>query len=88
MAGEWLIRMVEPVVARVMVSLGIGYVTFTSVQDILDGVIQSVTTAFNGLGSKVLQIISLYGLPEALGIILGAYVFSLTVISLKRFKFF
>jgi ABC-type spermidine/putrescine transport system permease subunit II len=85
--SEWLMSMIEPMIARVLVSLGLGYVTFESINQILDGVISSVTTAMNSLGADVLQIITLYGLPEALGIILGGMVFALTLTSLKRLRF-
>jgi len=85
---DWLMSMVEPMIARALVSLGIGYISFSSITQIFDGVVSSIQSAFSGLGPNVLQLCTMYGLREAIGILFGGVTFSLSLISLKRFKIF
>lgn len=83
-----LLPMIGPaLVKRVLIALGIGLVTYkvsTVTLDIISSQIQSHVSA---MPSIVLQMCSLYGLPDFLGIILGAYSTSFTLTVIKKFGF-
>jgi len=70
--SDFLMGMAGPIAARVLITLGIGTVTFTGVTQSLDGVIALATSSWSGVSPVVLQLAGLAGIPECLGIITGA----------------
>lgn len=84
---NWLISMAWPVVQRVLAALGLGVVTYESLSVLsgqLDGLIRG---AWGGLGGAILDIASLGGIPQAIGIILAAYNARLAFLVLKKLSF-
>lgn len=75
------------VAKKVLAALGIGLITYTVSTAVLTVIENELRTHMGGIPSDVMQIISLYGFPDALGIILGAYATSLTVTTFKKFGF-
>lgn len=63
-----------PLVLRVLTLLGIGTMTFTGVTSALQGLIDMATSNWTSLPSDILALSSIAGIPQALGIIAGAYV--------------
>lgn len=68
----WLISVAWPVVKKVLTALGVGILSFTGLTNLFNSVRDNVITAWGGVGGAVLQIASIGGVPEALGIVLGA----------------
>jgi hypothetical protein len=83
----FLLAMVQPLIARILISLGIGFVTFEAFNTFVQSIITNITTQMNGLAPDVLQIITLYGLPEALGIVLGGFVTAASIVAIKGMRF-
>ena len=69
----FLIGMVGPMVLRVLATLGMSVVTFTGVTAIVGTLVSQAQASWAGLPSAVLGLGSLAGLPQALGIICGAF---------------
>lgn len=70
--GAWLLMMVEPLLARVLVSLGFSVVTITGLQAITSGLKGQAVTGLGLLQPEAAALFGLAGGPEGLGIILGA----------------
>lgn len=82
----FFMSLVTPVVRRVLIALGIGMVTYAGYSELIDQVKNHIINQMGGLPSKTLQIITLYGLPESLSIILGAFTTAASISALKKFK--
>lgn len=67
-----LMSLAGPLVLRALVVLGIGTITFTGVAASLQGLIDLAVQNWAGVGSDVLALSGLAGIPQALGIICGA----------------
>lgn len=68
----FLLAAAWPIVKKVLVSLGIGFVAYQGLALIAEQVKQEVIAAWGQLGAATLQVLSLGGVPQALGILLGA----------------
>lgn len=82
----WLLSIISPLVKRALIALGIGVVSMAGFQILITQLTNEISTRISGLPQEWLQIITLYGLPESLGIILGAFATASTIVSLKRFQ--
>jgi len=72
--ATWLIGLVGPLVVRGIISLGFTAVTLTGVTASANALVESAQSNWSAMPAAVIQLASLSGIPEALGIILGAYV--------------
>lgn len=69
-----LLTLAGPMALRILTILGVGTMTFTGVTVALQGLIDMATTNWSSLPSDILALGSIAGIPQALGIIAGAYV--------------
>lgn len=67
---SWLMSSIG---ANILVSLGIGFISYGAVTVAAESLIDTFATTWSGLPSAVLSIFSLAGFPQALGLIIGAY---------------
>lgn len=72
--AAWLISMVGPLVLRALTMLGIGVIAFTGVTAAVQGLIDMATSNWSSVPSDILALGSIAGIPQALGIICGAFV--------------
>lgn len=72
--AAWLIGMVAPLVVRGIIALGFTAVTLTGVTELSNQLVQIAQQNWAGMPLAALQIASLSGIPELLGMITGAYV--------------
>ncbi|MBX9935725.1 MAG: DUF2523 domain-containing protein [Burkholderiaceae bacterium] len=70
--AAFLMSMIGPLAIRVLTMVGISILTFTGVTESLDFLIQGVKTNYAGLPSDLLGLAGLAGVPQAIGLILGA----------------
>ena len=70
--AAFLLALIGPLVIKALIALAIGTVTFTGVTVALSGLITMATSNWSSVFPAVLQLASLAGVPEALGIICGA----------------
>ncbi len=76
---QWVLAMVVPILSRAVIALGFTAVTFVGVEVLAQQLIEMAKTSWNAIPATVLQLATLSGIPEALGIIIGAYVARLSV---------
>lgn len=70
--GTWLLAMVQPMLAKVLVSLGFSVVTITGLTAITNGLKQQAVDGLGLLSPAMLNLFLLSGGATGLGIILGA----------------
>lgn len=70
---------------RVLVSLGIGIITYASMEGILGIFISQINFALGTTSGVVLQMASLFGVTDSISIILGAYSVNASLATIKRF---
>ena len=71
--AAWLMGMITPMAVRVLIGLGFCAVSFSGVQVGVNSLIASAQSNWSALPLTVLQLSSLSGIPEALGMIAAAY---------------
>ena len=82
----FIMSLATPIVRRILIALGIGLVTYAGYDTLIATAKNHIITQMTGLPANTLQIISLYGLPESLAIILGAFTTAASISALKKFK--
>lgn len=81
-----LLGLTGPIVARVLLTLGVGIVTITGLTAMLAFAVTSIQSSFNGLPVDVLQLIFLSGLPQGMAIILSALAARISMMSLSKIQ--
>lgn len=82
--GHFLLQMVRPLVARVLVALGLSVVSFVGMDVLMSQLVQAAQNAWGGLPLGVLQLAGLAGIGEALSIIMGAVLTRVMIWQLSR----
>lgn len=72
--GAFLISLCGPLVVRGIIALGFTAVTFTGVTITANALISTAQSSWSGISVTVLQLASLSGVPEFLGLVFGALV--------------
>lgn len=80
----WLISVAWPVVKKVLSALGVGILSFTGLSSIFDQMRDNITASWGAVGGAVLQIASLGGIPDALGIVLSALAVHLVFMTMGK----
>ena len=70
--AAFLLGMVQPLIARILVVLGLSVVSFTGMGMVMDQVIDYAQSAWQGLPAGILGLAGLAGVGQALGIIMSA----------------
>lgn len=71
--ATFLMGMAGPLLVRALIAVGISTVTFTGVTVALQALIDSATANWASVPSDILALGSIAGIPQALGIICGAF---------------
>lgn len=86
---NWLMAMVQPIVVRVLSSLGLSVITFKGVETAFEQARSYVQDGVNSFAPPVLELMGLFGVDTGLGLILGAMSFALSLWALRKaFSFF
>lgn len=70
--GTWLLAMMAPLTARILLTLGFSVVTIVGMDAVMTQLKAAVVTNLGAIPSAGLQLALLAGVGEALGIIFGA----------------
>lgn len=74
-------------IMRVLASLGIGFAVYVGLDTLYDSLVSDITTNLNSAHYVILQMLSLAGFIDAIGIILGAISARIALIPLRRILF-
>lgn len=66
-----LVSLVGPIVTRVLVALGIGFLTVTGIDLALNQVIQWLTASVGGLAADIANVLALGGVGDGIAYVLG-----------------
>ncbi len=76
--------MMSSIGAKILVSLGMGFISYGAITVAAQAMIATFSTSWSGLPTAVLSIFSLAGFPQALGVIIGAYLAKLALNKLSK----
>ena len=82
----FLLALTGPLVKRVLLTLGLGVVTYEGFQAALDLVASNIGTNLNSLPADALQLLQLSGLVESVSIILSAISVRIGVSQLSKIQ--
>ena len=71
--AAWLLALIGPLVVRAIIALGFTALVFTGVTELVNQLIASAQASWSTIPLAVLQLCSLSGIPESLGMLFGAY---------------
>lgn len=80
----FLLAAAWPIAKKVLVALGIGFATYTGLSLIATQVQNEIVSAWGQFGAGTLQILTLGGVPQALGIILGGLAAGASLMAVSR----
>ena len=83
--GTWLVGLAGPIITRMLLAIGVGTVTYAGLSAAIGAAISAAKTAYGGMTGDVASIVALSGFGDALGIIAGAIVTSVSLVALKKF---
>jgi hypothetical protein len=83
--AAFLMALVAPLARQILVSLGIGLITFVGMDAAIGGALSAAKSALAGLPAAVTAVMAMAGFFTAFSIIAGAMVARVSLISLKRF---
>lgn len=75
----WLLTLAGPLALRAMAALGFSVVTFTGVTSSVAALVALAQDNWSALPVAVLQLASLSGIPEFLGMVMAAYTTRMTI---------
>lgn len=77
--AAWLMQLIGPLATRALIALGFTAVSFAGVTAAANSLVTIAQNSWSALPSSVLAIASMSGIPEALGMIMSAYVARIAV---------
>lgn len=69
--AQWLLSLAWPLARRVLVQLGVGFVTYEAVSTAIDSMLDMSRSAYESGDSNVLVFLAIAGVPKVFGIIAG-----------------
>ena len=82
---SWLLAAIGPLVRKALLTLGIGALSYAGVQGIINQLFSAVQLSWGAVGGVTQNVLTMAGVPEAVGIILGAYSAKASFIVLSKF---
>ena len=79
-----LIWLVTNIGGRVLISLGMGFISYASVTIAFELVVSNFSTIWSGVPSAILAILSIAGFPTAMGWVIGALLARLSITTLSK----
>jgi len=80
----WILAAVWPLAKKVLVSLGIGVLTYGGLSLIAQQVQNEVVALWGQVSGDMLAMASLLGIPQAFGVLLGAIMARVALIAVGR----
>lgn len=70
----WILGLIGPILFRAVGALGFSAVAYVGVEALIQSLITVAQNSWGSIPASILQLASVGGLPEALGMVFGAYV--------------
>lgn len=82
--GTFLVALAGPLARKVLLALGIGWVTYAGLDTLMSAVVASVQSNFGAVSGSWAQVVWLAGFGQAIGIILGALMARVSMMVLSK----
>jgi hypothetical protein len=82
--AAWLLALAWPLAKKVLTMLGIGWLTYEGITTLTNNAIQAAQSNWGQMTGATLQLASLGGIPDMMGIICGAIVARAALIAVGR----
>lgn len=82
--ASFLMMIAGPLARKVLVALGIGFLTFQGVDAAISGALGAAKSSFGGVTGDVAQLIAISGINWAMGIIAGGITGGATMMVFSR----
>lgn len=82
--AAFLLSMMRPLAAKVLVSLGFGIISYTGFVAVLNQLTQAVQGQFDSMPQYAAAILGMAGLGHAAGILIGAFAARIALLTTKR----
>lgn len=69
----WILTAIGPLLVRAVIALGFTAVTYAGVTELVSLLVSSAQQHWSAMPVSVLQLVTLSGIPQVLGMIFGAY---------------
>lgn len=77
-AAVFLATITGPLVARIMLSIGVGVISYTGIDATLNAFFDKINTSWSGIPSNVIAICGIAGIDVFITIVASAYMSSIT----------
>jgi hypothetical protein len=84
--GTWLVSLAGPIIKKILLTLGIGLVSYAALSVALNQAINAAKSAWSGMGGDTLALVQLAGVPDAISIIVGAVLARVAMQTVKKFE--
>lgn len=84
--ATFLLGITGSLAARVLTSLGIGFVSYAALTTLASAVVANVTSNYQSMSSQILGLLNLAGGGTGLGIILAALVTKASLQAIKKLR--
>lgn len=81
---SFLLAAIWPLAKKLLASLGIGWLTYEGLGLVGNQIQSAVLASWGQIGGVTLQILSLAGVPESVGILLGAISAKIALVAVGR----
>lgn len=82
--GSFLVALAGPVARRVMISLGLGVVSYGGLTLIATQIKDAVIANYSAISGQVFDLLNLIGLGQAIGILIGAIIARVAFAAVSR----
>lgn len=84
--GKWLMALASPIARQILISLGIGVVTFVGLDTALAAALAAAKQALGGLPGDTINILGLGGVFQACSILAGGLTARVSLALVKQFR--
>lgn len=70
--GTWLLSLVQPMIAKILIALGLSAVSIVGVTEAIDALRDQLTSSYSSMPGNFIGLFQLAGGGTAMGMILGA----------------
>lgn len=82
--ASFLMAITGSLAARVLTSLGIGFLSYAALSTLASTVVNNITSNYNALGGVVLPLLNLAGGGQVMGIMCAALVTRASLLAVKK----
>lgn len=84
--GSFLVGLAGPLVRRVLLSLGMGFVGYAGVAVVVNQMIASAKASWSGIPADAMLLLQIGGVSTAFSIIVGSFLVKLSLNVVKRLE--